>query len=342
MTEINKGDFFLLFSNCIPVKGASRSVIVDLQREEMFFIPNELHDLIKELNEKPFDLVLDSYDSESAEYLHKCINYLKSNELGFWTNTPLFFNDLDLSWDSPSIITNAIIDVKHDSFHPWKKIFDELEDLGCKDLQLRFYDFISPTQLSDILQLLEKRRIKSVEIILKFDALYKKSIALALTKSYHRIRTLFFHSSIKDEVFIMNDGKSALSMGNIVYLKQVIDSNSHCGNIGTSSFTFGISSFTEAINFNSCLNRKVSIDYNGDIKNCPTLSKVYGNIRTHKISEILDLDFTKIWHVNKDQINVCKDCEFRYVCTDCRGFLVDDFAKPIKCTYDPYTTEWAS
>jgi SPASM domain peptide maturase of grasp-with-spasm system len=332
--------YFLLFSNCIPVKGANRSVIVDVQREEMFFIPNDFYELVKELNQDTYNEVCSAYDEESVEYLNNYIEYLISNELGFWTDTPSFFPAMSLNWDSPSIITNAIVDVKSDSNHPWKKIFNELEDLGCKDIQLRFYDFINPAELSNILDLLDKRRIKSVEIILKFDEVYKKRFALALTKKYLRIRTLYFHSSPKNDVYVMNDGKTALAMGNIVYIKQTISSNEHCGQINPGFFTFGISSFSEAVNFNSCLNRKVSIDYNGDLKNCPTLNKVFGNVNTDLISEVLNSDFTRLWYINKDQINICKDCEFRYVCTDCRGFLDNDFQKPKKCTYDPYISQW--
>jgi hypothetical protein len=41
---------------------------------------------------------------------------------------------------------------------------------------------------------------------------------------------------------------------------------------------------------------------------------------------------------------VCKDCEFRYICTDCRAYLEDpynEYSKPLKCGYDPYTGEWS-
>ena len=336
----HSGEFFMLFSNCRAVKGARRSVVVDLQREDMFFIPNDLFDLLDELKGNSYRKVLQSYDDDSIEYLNEFIDFLKENELGFWTDTPEYFPDLSLDWDAPSIITNAIIDVKPAFIHPWKKIFEELDELGCKDLQLRFYDYVSPPELSGIIDLLDKKRIKSVEIILKYDSVYSKRLALSITKKYQRIRSLFFHSSPIDDVFKMSDGKTGLAMGNIVYLKQCIDSNDHCGIIASSFFSFTLGSFSEAQQFNSCLNRKVSIDYDGNIKNCPTLKKTYGNINTKKISEVLNADFHEIWNINKDQINVCRDCEFRYVCTDCRGFLDNFFDKPKKCTYDPYSAKW--
>ena len=42
--------------------------------------------------------------------------------------------------------------------------------------------------------------------------------------------------------------------------------------------------------------------------------------------------------------NASKDCEFRYICTDCRAYVEDPediLSKPLKCGYNPYTGEWS-
>ena len=47
--------------------------------------------------------------------------------------------------------------------------------------------------------------------------------------------------------------------------------------------------------------------------------------------------------ISKDQVKVCKDCEFRYMCSDCSAFTKnpeDKFDKPLKCNYNPYTAKW--
>jgi hypothetical protein len=54
-------------------------------------------------------------------------------------------------------------------------------------------------------------------------------------------------------------------------------------------------------------------------------------------------NFKQVGNIIKDQVEVCKDCEFRYVCTDCRAFLEkpeDIYSKPLKCGYNPFTTIW--
>lgn len=50
----------------------------------------------------------------------------------------------------------------------------------------------------------------------------------------------------------------------------------------------------------------------------------------------------KILHFNKDFVEGCRDCEYRYCCFDCRpNSLSDDiYAKPWYCTYNPEKGEW--
>ena len=48
--------------------------------------------------------------------------------------------------------------------------------------------------------------------------------------------------------------------------------------------------------------------------------------------------------IKKDNIEVCKDCEFRHICTDCRAFTDSNSrpnARPSKCQYNPYISKWS-
>ena len=73
------------------------------------------------------------------------------------------------------------------------------------------------------------------------------------------------------------------------------------------------------------------------------MDKSFGNIRTDKLIDILNIKaFKKVWNINKDKIEVCRDCEFRYICTDCRAIREnksDIYSKPLNCSYNPYTNE---
>ena len=70
----------------------------------------------------------------------------------------------------------------------------------------------------------------------------------------------------------------------------------------------------------------------------------FGGIDSMDINAVLkNKKFNSVWAINKDKIDVCKDCEFRYICVDCRAFLKDpsnELSKPLKCNYDPYHGQW--
>ncbi|MCG8412356.1 MAG: hypothetical protein MI739_13845, partial [Bacteroidales bacterium] len=53
-------------------------------------------------------------------------------------------------------------------------------------------------------------------------------------------------------------------------------------------------------------------------------------------------EFQFYWNISKDQIEVCKDCEFRYICSDCRAYTKNSnvYSQPAKCTYNPYIAKW--
>ena len=74
------------------------------------------------------------------------------------------------------------------------------------------------------------------------------------------------------------------------------------------------------------------------------MTKSYGNIRDTTLHEAIEKQgFKDLWYIHKDQIEVCKDCEFRHICTDCRAYIQDPnniYSKPAKCSYDPYTATW--
>ncbi len=93
----------------------------------------------------------------------------------------------------------------------------------------------------------------------------------------------------------------------------------------------------------SCYKNKICITPSLDIHPCiMERSIVYGNLLQKPLDEILKLGEPYI-SASKDTIDICKDCEYRYACFDCRvnrlpggGF----FTKPSNCGYNPHTGIW--
>ncbi len=153
------------------------------------------------------------------------------------------------------------------------------------------------------------------------------------------------HTRISQVIFTQSPKTTRESVLGVecLYTAKELDLNS-CGRTCSKTFLVNIPHFTEALEYNSCLNRKVAIDSQGHIKNCPSQSRSFGNVNQVNLRDaIIDEEFVSLWRIKKDDITVCRDCEHRYICTDCRIFTQNDndqFSKPSKCTYDPYSAIW--
>jgi len=96
--------------------------------------------------------------------------------------------------------------------------------------------------------------------------------------------------------------------------------------------------------FNPCLGHTVAVDCNGEIKPCLWWDKSLGTIFDNDLKDmILTEVFDRYWEASKDSIQVCKDCELRYACSDCRCTGTEDRhsldKKPTYCNYNPFTGE---
>lgn len=330
---------FKLYANCIAVKGDKRSVICDLQMGKITFIPNSLHEILTVHCNKTIAEIFAAYDSQYQETINEYFDFLIKKELGFYTEKPELFPDLPLEWEEPATITNAIIDTDDNSQHNYSQIFKELNNLGCQSLQLRFYNELNSKELERILELLKVRKIRSVEIIVKYNNDYTPANLEIIVEKYLRISSIVVHSATQNKIVKHEVTKNWAA---IVYSKQRIETASSCGEISPRYFSVHVKTFTESIHYNSCLNRKISIDVEGNIKNCPSMEKSYGKYPEITLREAINCEgFKAIWHITKDKIEGCNVCEFRYICTDCRAFMPYGCnSKPTKCKYNPHTAIW--
>ena len=333
---------FNIFACCILIKGSLRSIILDINRFNYQLIPNSLYEILTEHKDKSIEEIKAFYKQEFNETIDEYFTFLIENEYAFWCDKDELelFPAIDLTWDEPAHITNAIIDINETSDLDFASIIQQFEDLGCRHFQLRVYSTISLAFFEEILQKTENRAILSVEFIIKFNEETTLENLEKLTNKFPRIHNFIIHSAQENNIAKIDPSK----MGNIIFVTQSIDNQAHCGFISQDYFSINLKTFTESQRYNTCLNRKISIDVNGEIKNCPSMTKSYGNIKDTTLREAIEkAGFKDVWNINKDQIEICKDCEFRHICTDCRAYIQDPnniYAKPAKCSYDPYTAIW--
>ncbi len=331
--------YFQLFACCVPVKGARRSVVCDLQRGSYFFIPNGLHEILTVHAGRTVDDIRAAYGPESHATIDEYFAFLEEKEAGFWCDDPSRFPAIDLAWEAPERITNAIVDVGGDFDQPFAELFGQLDDLGCKALQLRFFRPCSRAELEAVLGACRTGRLRSVELLVPYAPELDAAGMEALCRAHPRLRKATVCGAPYSEIVPLPALAAALW-----YVEERVDSPECCGEVHLGYFSVNLELFSEGQRFNSCLNRKISVDRLGEIRNCPSTPRSYGHVRDTSLhSALAHREFRELWEVNKDQVEVCRDCEFRYICTDCRAYIAepaDRFSKPSKCTYDPYTARW--
>lgn len=331
---------FKLFSSCIPVKGALISIICDIQRREFHYIPNEMYDL---LQVEDIEYSMSKLSTEDQQNAREYLEFFIEKEYAFYTDSPESFPSINMEYNVAERISNSIVDVSESSDHDFVKIIQSLEVLGCKFLELRFFSELPINVIIDqYVRHFSGTRLKSVNLFLKYSEQLTPEILFdEILAKYPVVNSIIIHSS-PDTRRLSHDTR--LQYDKIVYHQSIVDSEKHCGNITKDYFSIDYPTYFESQNYNSCLNKKLSIDSNGLVKNCPSLNQDFGHHKSTNIVEVaLGQVFKKLWVINKDKIEVCKDCQFRYICTDCRAYIDEPnnvFSKPLKCGYDPYENKW--
>lgn len=106
--------------------------------------------------------------------------------------------------------------------------------------------------------------------------------------------------------------------------------------------------FNESKSFNPCWKGKMTVTADGDVIPCIfSRDCIAGNVRHTSLHDIVrdDNGLNKYWRFSKDKVEVCRDCEFRYACPDCRPLAVgwnngNIHAKTYGCRYTPYSAVW--
>src|SRR6188768_2822058 len=112
--KINNDSYFLLFANCIIVKGYKKTIICDLQRNSLIDLNESQLKIINLLEKTKVNDLINSVNEGSKTYILDLINYLVEKDIGFITNNRKLYPKLNLGWTSPFIITNAIIDINYE------------------------------------------------------------------------------------------------------------------------------------------------------------------------------------------------------------------------------------
>ena len=335
-----KKKVFKVFANCVVTKGYNRVLITDSQRGCYYLVPLAMSTYIFDNENQAVEEIMNqfAYDSNTKEILNEYFNFLFEKELIFECNEAIAqnFPAIEKEFCYPAAITNAVIELKQSNLTLLGTILDQFAALRCSAFNINIKEKLTHTQFYQILNVCKAAEIDdlSISLIENFDIDFENLKRQFPFLSLIELTCSDANDEHYEDIFDLKIIRSKSNLQDVHY----------CGVVSEKHFNIHLLHYTESLHHNTCLNRKIAIDAEGNIKNCPSMKERFGNIKDTTLEEAINKPgFKNYWNIKKDEITKCKDCEFRHVCTDCRAYLDDPdeiYSAPLKCGYDPYTCTW--
>lgn len=309
--------YFILYACCKIVTGHQQCLIYDLQRCRYLPIPTELTNLFSNNT-----INLSLFAEEEFDAVMTFCENMVANDFGFFYDRPEEFIPLSLDYETPSTIKNAVITLAPD--RDYHSIYAQLETLGCETVTWVIQEELAPTVVSEQTQLAEKYGFIFTEIILLFDV-----TKAWLDTLFHLVQT---HALLKRVIGYYNNQQPAEDFGPVafdVYFKKRKGGEKFDPR---DEFAVNFPFFIEAQHHNIYYNQKVFIDEQGNANGQPTIAEA-----------ITPASFQQLWKVCKDKVDICKACEYRYMCNDPRVPIQranDAYYYETECCYNPYLAKW--
>lgn len=337
-------NYFVLYACCIPVKGTGRAVIYDLQRHGYEYIPLMVYDLIQECRKVPLSVLEKRYPPSEWAGALSFINYLSEADYGFITDSPDEFPELSMQWHFPGPLINSILE--YDCSNPGydlQHVIRQLLALHCHDIQLRLFGHCSVDFLNSVLDSIHDSTLYTLDLLIPWNRDFDTPALFSRMLSEHRL--------IPVTLYNCRDASLAEKVNETdIFLKTRINITAQQFRPGSIKekprqelFVINTEFFTEAQQHNTGLNRKVCVDVKGYIKNHLQHKTAFGHVSQQRLKTVLELpEFQQKWFYSNDQVEICRQCEYRYMCMDTSDIVVRQGRafKKNKCGYDPHTQQW--
>jgi SPASM domain peptide maturase of grasp-with-spasm system len=337
----DKEEILKVFSEIIPIKGYNRGAIYDLIRRDYDLVPLELIKILEENENKSIKNIFSNYELNHHSSIQEYLDFLKSKDYIFFCNQDEkdIFGKMPIYWDYPSTITNAIVRLNKFDLQILNDIISKIDVLNCADIFCIFDHPLNFNELNEYYNLFDKTGIKNIEFLVNDFS--------SCTLSDLEINT-FVNSSSRISRILLNKSDIQIS-DNINNVRiEKIDVNIFVKNHEKYIYNFNLSIpfFMESKFFNTNFNRKIY--FNHDIHISNSIENLehfpYPMTLPDLINTIKSKEFQVLWNVKKDICDICKHCEFRYMCQDSRipkSRNKSDWYFETECNYNPYISKWS-
>ncbi|MDG1849344.1 MAG: grasp-with-spasm system SPASM domain peptide maturase [Flavobacteriales bacterium] len=331
-----KNKFFLLFEDCRIVEGYTNAIIYDLNRSaNSNHIPKSLVPFIEKCKSIPVLDVINSYENvEEQQIAQEYLDFLLEREFGFLADSHVKdqMGKLNLDYETASTVQNAIICCNDHTFKNINSIISQLNELLCEDIEFRCV-IKSEENFNALCNLLNDSVFQTIIFRMDYEEFLTEKLIENCSLQNPRISHTFVYGA---PVFKETE--------QFTFLTDKADYYNDCGKINKDKFVINQPFYLESQSCNTCLHKKISIDFEGNIKNCPSMHHDHGCIKDKSLVAAIDEPkFKTAWFIKKDEIEICSDCEFRHMCLDCRAFIdnpENPYSRPSTCGYNPYIGKW--
>lgn len=337
-------EYIKLHSVIFLVKGHSRAILIDNQRNNYVFLSLQECEIIENLQKKTVNSVLNQYNKSGKIIADKLIQKLLKNEYAFSCSRSELtnFKKMDLTYKSPYLITNLYLE--DPNLKLLAILIKTINDLNIPNIKIVWHQKQSIGYLRRVLSLLESTPLKNIEFVIPNKNYSNKSLfkLFELNKKLVSLIICSCNTSLRLNLNLNRYHNLIRTNKNI---KEVINSKIN----NESYFRNNLMLYVESKSFNTYANRKLVVNRMGQLKNVPEQTTHFGNIKKIQINHlkriIKSANFRYLWSAKKDKCNVCKDCEFRYMCVDNRLPIKSkngtwNFSE--ECNYNPYIAKWKS
>ena len=335
---------FKIFSGCKVVTGFRRSIIYDLNRYEYHFIPNDLAEILLNLEGNTITEISALYDLSERDIIDSYFNFLIENELIFFIPKKSFtsFPEIENDWFYPGLISNTVIE--DDGRHNWNVILRNLSDVQCRNIQIRFSTTENFVKFVDFFKKLDDNNLTSIEIFLPYTSDINKENIDIYFKDFPLITRYYVYNAPHSELYY-----SGSSISIAIYTNRILEDIKLPAKVTLESFSPEVYQFIEAQSHNLYYNKKTCIDKNGAIKaglnTTITFGTIYSGASLRYIYENVK-EAKQFWDISRHKIIKCKDCEFRYMCVFDGEPIYDKRKRTYilnsNCGYDPTTAEFST
>ncbi len=294
-----------IYAFCKVIKGQENYVICDFQKKNLKHIPDTLALIIEQFKENEFVTVKNNFIDQKTVF-NSYVNYLTQNKFAFFSDYRDEFIDIKDDFETPEIINNAILEYDFNKYNIIS-VLEQLDELFCKYIEIRILNFTieNLNYLADIFETTILCGFRSIVVYLPYSETTESKIIYQKLKKYKKIHMIVFYNTT-DKV------KISSKIQNLQYIKSGIDEIRN-KNFQEKNLIIDLNYFFEAQQKNPYYNKKVSIDYLGNVKNCIKNKSVFGNTNTHMLESIIKTkEFQEFWNVSHDKILKICNSELRY------------------------------